>query len=42
MLGHKAASVCVMLANRTTGEYSSHVESDVENLILHVLEQLVP
>jgi uridine phosphorylase len=42
MLGHNVASICVMLANRTTGEYSSHVESDVEKLIVHVLEQLVP
>ena len=40
MLGHHAASICVVLANRATGEYSRNVSQDVEAMIRYVLEQL--
>jgi len=40
MLGHEVASICVILANRATGEYSRNVTNDVDKMIIHVLEQL--
>jgi uridine phosphorylase len=40
MLGHKVASICVLLANRATGEYTRTIKEDEEKLIVNVLEKL--
>ncbi|MBW6459911.1 MAG: nucleoside phosphorylase [Bacteroidales bacterium] len=40
MLGHRVASICVILANRATGEYSGKVKKQTEGLITYVLEKL--
>lgn len=40
MLGHNAASICVLLANRATGEYSKSIKNDEDKLIRHVLNIL--
>lgn len=40
MLGHQVASICVILANRATGEYSGKVKKQTEGLITYVLEKL--
>jgi uridine phosphorylase len=40
MLGHEVASLCVVLANRITGEYSKNAEKNMDKLIGFVLEQL--
>lgn len=38
LLGHKAATICVIIANRMRGEYSKDYKSVVKKLIHHVLE----
>jgi uridine phosphorylase len=38
MLGHKVASICVLLANRATGEYTRTIKDDEQNLITFVLD----
>jgi uridine phosphorylase len=38
MLGHQVASICVLLANRATGEYTRTIKNDEERLIKYVLE----
>jgi len=40
MLGHDVASICVLLANRATGEYTRTIKEDEEKLILFVLERM--
>ncbi len=40
MLGHEVASICVLLANRATGEYTRTIREDEENLIRDVLDKL--
>jgi len=40
MLGHQVASLCVILANRITGEYKKNAEKNMGKLITFVLEQL--
>jgi uridine phosphorylase len=40
MLGHNVASICVLLANRATGEYTRTIKEDEEKLISYVLEKL--
>lgn len=40
MLGHQVASICVLLANRATGEYTRTGQNDEEKLISYVLEKL--
>ena len=40
MLGHKVGSICVLLANRATGEYTRTIKEDEEKLIINVLEKL--
>lgn len=40
MLGHQVASICVLLANRVTGEYSRSAGEDEEKLISHVLDKI--
>lgn len=40
MLGHEVASICVLLANRATGEYTKSVHDDEDKLIRYVLEIL--
>jgi uridine phosphorylase len=40
MLGHETASICVLLANRATGQYTRTIREDEEKLILYVLEKL--
>jgi uridine phosphorylase len=37
MLGHQVASICVLLANRATGEYTKSIREDEQKLIAHVL-----
>ena len=39
MLGHQVASICVLLANRATGEYTRTIKDDEEKLISYVLEK---
>lgn len=40
MLGHQVASICVLLANRVTGEYTRSAQNDEEKLISYVLEKM--
>jgi uridine phosphorylase len=40
MLGHQVASICVLLANRATGEYTRTIKEDEENLIEFVLNKM--
>jgi uridine phosphorylase len=40
MLGHDVASICVLLANRATGQYTRTIKEDEEKLIVYVLEKL--
>lgn len=40
MLGHKVASICVLLANRATGEYTRTIKDDEQKLIKFVLEKM--
>jgi len=40
MLGHQVASICVLLANRATGEYTKTIQKDEEELVAYVLERL--
>jgi uridine phosphorylase len=40
MLGHQVASICVLLANRITGEYTRSAQNDEEKLISYVLEKM--
>jgi len=40
MLGHQVASICVLLANRATGEYTSTIKEDEEKLISYVLQKM--
>jgi uridine phosphorylase len=40
MLGHEVASICVLLANRATGQYTRTIKEDEEKLIVYVLEKL--
>lgn len=40
MLGHRVASICVILANRATGEYTRSVMQEEEKLIRFSLEKL--
>lgn len=40
MLGHRVASICVLLANRATGEYTRTIKADEERLITYVLDKL--
>jgi uridine phosphorylase len=40
MLGHQVASICVLLANRATGEYTRTKNEDEEKLISYVLEKM--
>lgn len=40
MLGHEVATICVLLANRATGEYIRTMKEDEEKLITYVLEKM--
>jgi len=40
MLGHQIASICVLLANRATGEYTKNIREDEEKLISYVLKKM--
>jgi uridine phosphorylase len=40
MLGHQVASICVLLANRATGEYTRTMQDDEKKLISYVLEKM--
>jgi uridine phosphorylase len=40
MLGHEVASICVLLANRATGEYTRTIKEDEEKLIVFVLNKM--
>jgi len=40
MLGHQVASICVLLANRITGEYTRSAQEDEEKLISYVLDKM--
>jgi uridine phosphorylase len=40
MLGHHVASICVLLANRATGEYTRTIKKDEEELIEFVLNTM--
>jgi len=40
MLGHNTASICVLLANRATGQYTRSLKDDEEKLITYVLNTL--
>jgi len=40
MLDHQVASICVLLANRATGEYTRTLKDDEEKLISYVLEKM--
>jgi uridine phosphorylase len=39
-LGHRAATICLALANRATGEFLSDYDTAMEQLIAHVLEKI--
>ena len=40
MLGHSVASICVLLANRATGQYTKTIKEDEQNLISFVLDSM--
>lgn len=40
MLGHQVASICVLIANRVTGEFTRTIRDDEEKLISYVLEKM--
>jgi len=40
MLGHRACTACLIIANRMRGEFLSDYKSSMKNLILHVLENI--
>ncbi len=40
MLGHRAATICTVVANRVRGEYARDHHADVERMIDHVLQQV--
>jgi len=40
MLGHQVASICVLLANRATGEFTKTIRDDEEKLVSYVLEKM--
>ena len=40
LMGHRAASVCAIIANRMTGEFLSDYKPAVDRMIEHVLNQL--
>lgn len=40
MLGHEVATICVLLANRATGEYTRTMKEDEEKLISYVLDKV--
>jgi len=40
MMGHNVASICVLLANRATGEYTRTIKEDEETLIKFVLDKM--
>ena len=40
LLGHQAASICVILANRALGTYDPNYKESVKDMILFVLERL--
>jgi uridine phosphorylase len=40
LLGHKAATVCVIIANRKTGTFSSNYNIPMKKLIEHILNSL--
>lgn len=39
-LGHRAATICVVLANRATGDFLADYDEPMENLIRHVLNAI--
>jgi uridine phosphorylase len=39
-LGHRAATICLALANRATGEFLSDYDAAMEQLIAHVLDKI--
>ena len=41
LLGHKAATVCVIIANRFAGTFSKNYEIPMKKLIVHVLDSFV-
>ncbi len=41
LLGHRAITVCAIIANRITKSYSSRTEKTISELIVRVLEKLV-
>jgi uridine phosphorylase len=40
LLGHKAATVCVIIANRARKEYSKNYKPPMQQLIVDVLDRL--
>jgi uridine phosphorylase len=40
MLGHRACTVCAIIANRATLEYSKNYKPVIENLVKSVLDRL--
>ncbi len=40
LLGHKAATVCVIIANRKAGEYSKNYKPVVKSLVLYVINRM--
>jgi len=41
MLGHKAATICAIIANRDAKEYSKDYKKTVDELIVYTLDKLV-
>jgi len=41
LLGHRAASICVILANRALGTYDPRYKESVKEMIAYVLERLI-
>jgi hypothetical protein len=39
MLGHRTASVCLVVANRLRKEYNKDHEGDIDRMIAEVLER---
>jgi uridine phosphorylase len=40
LLGHRALTICTIVANRVSGKFAANYKSDIERLIQHVLGKL--
>ena len=41
MLGHEALTVCLVVANRATGQFLNRYESEMRDLLQRVMQRLI-